>query len=175
MEHKTPAKQRARALAYYYANREKVRVYLEQYRRAHGALPRKPRMTREERLAKVRFCKCGKRITTPSLLLRCQNPCLICKRNTPTGKRTKAKENRKWRLSPKSLARQVSAYKIQRGCQHCGGTFVAPELDFHHRDPSTKLFKISWGVYHVDMKTLWAEVAKCDVLCRACHDMTHAH
>jgi hypothetical protein len=53
-------------------------------------------------------------------------------------------------------------------CQKCGYDRCVAALDFHHRDPSQKLFKVSqkMGSSYV---TLVAEIEKCDLLCRNCH------
>jgi hypothetical protein len=46
-------------------------------------------------------------------------------------------------------------------------------LDFHHRDPATKVDTIS-NMARVDKKTLIKEVAKCVILCANCHRKHHA-
>ena len=56
-------------------------------------------------------------------------------------------------------------------CKSCG--FDNPiALDFHHRDPSQKDFKVSamtWSWARIE-----AEVNKCDLLCAVCHRLAHA-
>ena len=43
-------------------------------------------------------------------------------------------------------------------------------LAFHHRDPKTKLFNISYGFVHsYAYETLLEEAKKCDILCHNCH------
>lgn len=43
-------------------------------------------------------------------------------------------------------------------------------LSFHHRDPRQKRFDVSQGANRrVGLKTLFEEIAKCDVLCANCH------
>jgi hypothetical protein len=65
------------------------------------------------------------------------------------------------------------AYKFRMGCARC------PEndpvcLEFHHRDPMTKLFNITHGVYSaMRIDRLEEEAAKCDVLCANCHRKEH--
>jgi hypothetical protein len=45
-------------------------------------------------------------------------------------------------------------------------------LDFHHRDPHTKSFKIAHG-FHYEGSRVVAEMKKCDVLCKTCHRRAH--
>jgi hypothetical protein len=55
-------------------------------------------------------------------------------------------------------------------CTDCGGTFKPYQMDFDHRDPSTKSFNVMAGraMLMATSKVL-AEVAKCDVVCANCH------
>lgn len=52
-------------------------------------------------------------------------------------------------------------------CVDCGGDI---RLQFHHRDPAQK---ISHRIYSWSKERLEAELAKCEVLCRKCHDHRH--
>lgn len=47
-------------------------------------------------------------------------------------------------------------------------------IDFHHRDPSTKIDEISkmWRNLRSN-EVILAEIAKCDVLCSNCHRKLH--
>jgi hypothetical protein len=63
-------------------------------------------------------------------------------------------------------------HKRERGCARCGYSESGYALDFHHRDPSTKDFAIG-RVLGVSWERIWAEVEKCDVLCRNCHAVLH--
>jgi hypothetical protein len=63
--------------------------------------------------------------------------------------------------------------KMGQRCRKCGEDHPAC-LDFHHRDPSTKLFNISRAVLSQMSKVkILAEIAKCDVLCANCHRKAH--
>lgn len=64
----------------------------------------------------------------------------------------------------------MSNIKNASGCVDAGPH--DGELQFHHTDPSTKMFKISDGYRHTKAK-LEAELAKCVVLCSACHIRRH--
>jgi hypothetical protein len=171
--YKTSKRIRERALAYYYANREQVRRDQQTRRRARGVPEAKPAMTDVEKLKVVRICRCGRQVTTPSLLRHCSNVCLRCRKQTPAGKASTARANRHHKDSPTHARAWVRAEKLKRGCSACGARPKAARLHFHHRDPATKLFKVAWGVYHVSAKILRAEIAKCDVLCAECNKEKH--
>ena len=57
-------------------------------------------------------------------------------------------------------------------CVDCGYSESVTALEFHHRDASTKSFSI--GTASVSRERLWAEAAKCDLLCANCHRLRHA-
>jgi len=67
------------------------------------------------------------------------------------------------------MRRRRAAIAALKGttCVDCGGTFPPDQLDFHHRDPATKLFSISDSSR--SLAAMQAEIAKCDVLCKSCH------
>lgn len=50
-------------------------------------------------------------------------------------------------------------------CVDCG---TDKQLEFDHRDPTTKLFVISSGL-DKPWAVLWAEAEKCDLRCNTCH------
>ena len=61
----------------------------------------------------------------------------------------------------------------QEKCKNCGNQNQTV-LCFHHRNPSEKLFKVSWGFTHsYAYETLLKKKKKCDVLCRNCHSIHH--
>ena len=71
--------------------------------------------------------------------------------------------------------RQAGAVEMLRElrdvpCLDCGGRFEPYQMDFDHRDPATKSFKVTTGraMLMSDGKLL-AEVAQCDVVCVNCH------
>lgn len=47
-------------------------------------------------------------------------------------------------------------------------------LEFHHRDPKTKLFTVGQHFNHMAWGRVLEEIAKCDVLCANCHRKLHA-
>ena len=55
-------------------------------------------------------------------------------------------------------------------CHDCGGQFKPHQMDFDHRDPSTKSFNVMTGrAMLMSTARVLAEVAKCDVVCVNCH------
>lgn len=55
-------------------------------------------------------------------------------------------------------------------CADCGGQFKPYQMDFDHRDPSTKSFNVMAGRAMLMSTTrVLAEVAKCDIVCVNCH------
>ena len=62
----------------------------------------------------------------------------------------------------------IDKIKTDAGCIECGFDRHPAALQFDHRDPATKLFKIADGLSRNWEKVL-AEIAKCDVRCANCH------
>lgn len=60
-------------------------------------------------------------------------------------------------------------------CADCGGTFPPYVMHFDHRDPSQKRFSVSTltGAGHI--KSLLAEIEKCDLVCANCHAIRTHH
>lgn len=84
--------------------------------------------------------------------------------------RKKNRNQAEWIRKKKRLI-FIREIKASRGCKTCGETDFRC-LQFHHKDPSIKLFGISRG-YTRSMKNLLAEIEKCEVLCSNCHDKLH--
>lgn len=68
----------------------------------------------------------------------------------------------------KSFAAWLSAQKVSP-CTDCGESHPSCVMDFHHRDPSAKLFGISSRAWHKSEEKLQEEIDKCDLLCANCH------
>ncbi len=78
-----------------------------------------------------------------------------------------------YRSSSQRRMQEIRDLKAATGCKVCGETHPAC-LDFHHRDPSTKLFTIgSSSKACKSRERVWAEIAKCDVICSNCHRKEH--
>jgi 5-methylcytosine-specific restriction endonuclease McrA len=56
-------------------------------------------------------------------------------------------------------------------CEVCGYTGTTAALEFHHRDPRSKEFTLSRA--SAAGVRVWAEAAKCDLLCANCHRRRH--
>jgi hypothetical protein len=68
----------------------------------------------------------------------------------------------------------VRQYKAQKGCSRCSEKEPCC-LQFHHRNPSEKLFDIGCtDALQMSMERLLKEIAKCDILCANCHAKHHA-
>lgn len=63
--------------------------------------------------------------------------------------------------------------KQEKECSICGFKDATCSLDFHHRDPNEKSFRVSRGYrddrFKIDLETIILEMDKCDVICRNCH------
>jgi transcription elongation factor Elf1 len=78
------------------------------------------------------------------------------------------------RKKNRKLIRQfVREYKESHPCKQCGESHVAC-LDFHHLDEDKKTENIA-DMVHRDwsLKTIKAEIEKCEILCRNCHAKKH--
>lgn len=87
-------------------------------------------------------------------------------RKTENGKISQSKGLKKIR---RKYAEWFQSLKSGLKCELCPETHPAA-LDFHHKDPSTKLFTIAAGHRTVyNKEKILAEIAKCRVLCANCH------
>lgn len=59
-------------------------------------------------------------------------------------------------------------YLMEHGCSRCGYNENVAALEFHHRDPATKVRAVS-TMSGAGRPSLEAEIAKCEVLCANCH------
>ena len=57
-------------------------------------------------------------------------------------------------------------------CVDCGYSTCAEALQFHHRDPSTKDFRL--GEFNGSLARLREEAEKCDLVCANCHQLRHS-
>ena len=73
--------------------------------------------------------------------------------------------NQSYRERMVALLRDI---KMKSGCVICGYKEHWAALDFHHRDPTTKLFNIS-SKSTIKKTVLMEEISKCSVVCANCH------
>ena len=71
------------------------------------------------------------------------------------------------------LARQRATLEFLRDlrrvpCKDCGARFEPHQMDFDHRDPSTKAFQVTKPLL-ASRSRLIAEIAKCELVCTNCH------
>lgn len=73
-----------------------------------------------------------------------------------------------------SIKRELVRYKGDK-CEICGYNNCIGALQFHHLDSSQKDFELSvkYNNGNFDMKSLYKEVDKCQLLCANCHAEKH--
>lgn len=70
---------------------------------------------------------------------------------------------------------KIKALEYKGGsCQSCGYAKCNRALEFHHLNPKTKSFGISFKGYTRSWKTVKAELDKCILVCSNCHQEIHA-
>lgn len=56
----------------------------------------------------------------------------------------------------------------------CGIKYPSYVMQFDHRDPKQKLFKIARDAWKYSVEKIKEEISKCDVVCANCHaERTH--
>lgn len=75
----------------------------------------------------------------------------------------------------RGLDRKVTLIEAKGGgCCKCGYNKNIAALDFHHRDPSEKKFRLdARNISNRSLRSLLIEVEKCDLLCANCHREEH--
>ena len=68
----------------------------------------------------------------------------------------------------------LRSYKLDKSCSMCGYDEHPEILQFHHRNPDEKEFKMAKGnVGNLSRERLQQEIDKCDLLCPNCHNWLH--
>jgi len=70
--------------------------------------------------------------------------------------------------------REMAVQHLEGKCSRCGYSKYLEVLEFHHRDPSQKLFGIGQRGLTRGWERVRAEIEKCDLLCANCHRELHA-
>lgn len=84
------------------------------------------------------------------------------------------KNNKKWLKNWKEqrnqkIADYIDNILLSSKCKYCGESDIRC-LEFHHRNPKKKKFKISEATGRgLSLKTIVKEIKKCDILCANCH------
>ena len=65
--------------------------------------------------------------------------------------------------------RQIIDNLKAKPCLDCGREYPSYVMEFHHRDPATKVFKVAVALVGCNLDKVFAEIAKCDLLCANCH------
>lgn len=81
--------------------------------------------------------------------------CRVCWREIDKERRAKKRQ-------------EINEYKLAKGCMDCGYATHPAALQFDHRPGEVKLFNIGLSITR-GREALWAEIAKCDVVCSNCH------
>lgn len=77
------------------------------------------------------------------------------------------------KASREELRQFIKDYLSNKKCARCPENHIAC-LDFHHKDPSTKDFKIAEAATKRYSKTkILREIEKCEILCANCHRKEH--
>lgn len=125
-------------------------------------------------------CKAGKLISEFNRKGNGHQPwCRTCTRESSRNYyKNNGERHRQYMCGKSKLRREkirdwMRAYKSTLACVKCGEDHPAT-IDFHHRDPTTKTAEVSWLYSQAaGVKTLLAEIKKCDPLCSNCHRKLH--
>jgi len=69
---------------------------------------------------------------------------------------------------------EIHAYQLEKGCADCGYKESPHALEFDHVPGTEKRFNIGEKIGARSRKTLWEEIAKCEVVCANCHSIRTA-
>lgn len=68
----------------------------------------------------------------------------------------------------------IDSLKVGVPCARCGGEFPTVCMDWHHKDKSTKDFKIAQAILK-PLEKIIEELKKCELLCANCHRIVTAN
>lgn len=72
------------------------------------------------------------------------------------------------RANARAKRAKLAEYKLEKGCVDCGYRDNALALEFDHLPGSMKTRTVASMMYS-SWDVIWAEVAKCEVVCANCH------
>jgi hypothetical protein len=133
-----------------------------------------------------RICSCGNIVPFKTVIdgvereLKNRKRCLTCSpfqaRNNRSiasfslRPRTDANEKyRRWQEKARSQRKARLIQLLGGKCSVCGYSRCIAALEFHHRDPSTKLFSLGKDRLLKRWEVVLEEAQKCDLLCANCH------
>lgn len=110
------------------------------------------------------------------------NPKHLCIDCATTLKKQNAKNKAKSPVKRKISSVKLDMIQLLGGkCSHCGYSRYMSALEFHHKDPETKLYLVSGLISRYTITPtdkvytlLINEVNKCLLLCSNCHAAKHA-
>jgi len=73
------------------------------------------------------------------------------------------------RPSTERKMKEIHDYQLEKGCVDCGYNKHPAALEFDHVNSEEKRFNIGEEVGCLSREELWAEIAKCEVVCANCH------
>lgn len=73
------------------------------------------------------------------------------------------------RPSTERKMKEIHDYQLEKGCVDCGYNKHPAALEFDHVNSAEKLFNIGEEIGNRSREALWAEIAKCEIVCANCH------
>ena len=74
----------------------------------------------------------------------------------------------------KEISDIVSDLKRKSPCADCKQFYNPWQMDYDHREGSTKLYHVSGLINYGNLEAVLTEIAKCDLVCSNCHrNRTH--
>jgi hypothetical protein len=178
-------RRRAYGRAYYELKRDEVKARNGAYRSEKRRLAREAREANAQILAdlEMKVCSgCKRTLPTsafprnshcPDGLNRYCRSCATAKHRDWVAKNGRDRSQEK-RFQGAIETRRLVAEAKDSPCADCGGSWPAPVMHFHHRDPSEKSAGVAVLMRRgVATATVLAEIAKCDLLCANCHGLRH--
>ena len=71
--------------------------------------------------------------------------------------------------------KEVQDYQMEKGCADCGYAAHPAAMEFDHVNGDDKCFNIGEKIGAYTREVIWAEIAKCEVVCANCHAIRTAN